>query len=201
MQSAVVPSVFRKPHPKAKFSPAEDEHLADLVRQNGTTDWVAISHMMPGRNSRQCRDRWLNYLSPEVGNGPWSPEEEQLLLQKYEECGAVLKHIATFFPGRTDINVKSRWLLIQRRLRKNAAKKYLTPSPGRPDIPLSHQLQFPCLSAPSSRPLPAVHQCLISPIATEKVVPEWEPGATNDVWGFIMLNGDGPNETSFDNWF
>jgi hypothetical protein len=109
-----------KPHPKAKFNPAEDEMLSNLVKRHGTTDWTEISLRMEGRNARQCRDRWINYLSPSVENGPWTTADDQELLLLYHQLGAKWKYLATFFKGRTEINVKSRWNLIQRRLRRRA---------------------------------------------------------------------------------
>lgn len=108
----------KKSHPRAKFTQEEDEKLSKLVQTFGTSDWISISYQMPGRNSRQCRDRWQNYLSPEVVNGPWTAEEEDLLVKKYNEFGPSWKQIATFFPTRTDINIKSRWHLRERRLKK-----------------------------------------------------------------------------------
>lgn len=110
---------------KNKFSPEEDEVLKRviyaLVERNPeilgdeanlkkTINWQYVaSQMHTKRNARQCRDRWLNYLSPSVVNGPWTPEEDNLLIQKYNDIGPYWKKIATFFPSRTDINLKSRW--------------------------------------------------------------------------------------------
>jgi hypothetical protein len=121
---------LRKPNPKSKFTEAEDDRLCRIVSGLGTDDWHAIARLMPGRNPRQCRDRWLNYLSPEVTNGPWTAADDQLLAVKYSECGAAWRHIATFFPMRTDINVKSRWQLMQRRARKAASRASLQAAPG-----------------------------------------------------------------------
>jgi hypothetical protein len=81
----------KHPHPKAKFSQEEDVKLMELVGEHGAENWQKISQHLHGRNSRQCRDRWLNYLSPEVVNGPWSREEEQLLIAKYRELGPMWK--------------------------------------------------------------------------------------------------------------
>lgn len=111
---------IKKTHPRAKFTQNEDELLKRLVENFGINDWQTISRQMPGRNARQCRDRWQNYLSPEVVNGPWTYEEEELLVKKYEELGPSWKLIATFFPSRTDINIKSRWNLRERRLKKES---------------------------------------------------------------------------------
>lgn len=109
---------FGKSHPRVPFSKDEDNLLKKLVNKYGTANWAPISKQMPGRNSRQCRDRWLNYLSPDVVNGPWTAEEDELLVQKYNEIGPYWKKIAAFFPTRTDINIKSRWNLRERRIKK-----------------------------------------------------------------------------------
>jgi hypothetical protein len=82
--------------------------LVRAVADLAIADWQRITGRLPGRNMRQCKERWENYLSPAVGNAPWTPEEEQLLISKYNELGPVWKRIASFFAARTDINVKSR---------------------------------------------------------------------------------------------
>ena len=62
------PNMFqaKKTHPRAKFTKEEDEMLKNLVENFGDNNWQVISSKMPGRNSRQCRERWQNYLSPDV---------------------------------------------------------------------------------------------------------------------------------------
>ena len=108
---------------RAKFTPEEDLQLKYLVGRYEKEDWQSISEHMPGRNPRQCRDRYKNYLSPQIVNGPWSEEEDKLLMEKYEEFGPSWKRIATFFPSRTDINIKSRFHLKERRHKKEELKK------------------------------------------------------------------------------
>ncbi|KAH0788928.1 Myb-like DNA-binding domain containing protein [Histomonas meleagridis] len=112
----------RKPHPKTKFTPEEDEKLKELVANHGENNWYLISELMPGRNTRQCRERWRYYLSPEVSNAPWTEEEDNLLDEKYRQFGPKWKLIAKFFPKRTDINVKSRWHVHRRREAKKMKK-------------------------------------------------------------------------------
>jgi hypothetical protein len=108
----------RKPHPKARFCAGEDAMLKNLICEKGPTDWDWIASRMPGRNIRQCRERWSNYLSPAVNQRPWTRDEDLLLLAKVQEHGFLWKLIPTFFNSRTDINVKSRWNLIQRHLQR-----------------------------------------------------------------------------------
>lgn len=98
-----------RPHPKEKFSAEEDSKLHELVKKYGENNWYYIAQEMDGRNIRQCRERWRNYLSPEVKNGPWTKEEDDLLFYSYKRYGPKWKFIASFFPDRTDINIKSRW--------------------------------------------------------------------------------------------
>ena len=93
---------------KQKFSPEEDEMLKVLVGQHGN-DWKLISEHFSNRNPRQCRDRWKNYVSPMVTKVPFTPEEDNLLIQKFNEYGRQWSVISKFFSGRTDIHVKNRW--------------------------------------------------------------------------------------------
>jgi hypothetical protein len=190
------PTPFHKPHPKTKFTPAEDEILMGVVDELGPDDWQMISRRLPGRNARQCRDRWLNYLSPEVVNGPWTPAEEDLLLAKFREFGTSWKHIATFFPSRTDINIKSRWQLMQRRVKKQATQTSV-PIPAMAPPPAPQPLPMV-----SSQPLPFSFQGSqprappATETAPEKKSPEWDT-----VWGSLMMNEENAFENAFDTWF
>ena len=109
------PSTCR-PHPKIKFSKEEDERLRQVINHYGVQDWDVISHQMPGRNQRQCRERWFNYLSPTVNKEPFTPEEDQLLIEKYNEHGSRWVRIAKFFSGRSDTAIKNRWMALQRKI-------------------------------------------------------------------------------------
>lgn len=103
-----------KSHQKIKFSQEEDQKLIELVNLYGENNWGTITLFMQGRNIRQCRERWKHYLSPYVSNAPWTEIEDQLLIQKYIEYGPKWKKIAEFFPKRTYINIKNRFLLKKR---------------------------------------------------------------------------------------
>lgn len=117
---------------RAKFSSEEDELLRSLVSEHGDDNWQIIAMQMNGRNPRQVRERWFKYLKPNLNKKPWTPEEEKLLVEKHEVYGNQWKLIATFFKGRTDINVKSKFHQIERKERK-LEKKSLPPQ-----IPVLH---------------------------------------------------------------
>ena len=110
----------RKPHPKNKFTVEEDILLRKLVAQYGENNWQQVARRMEGRNLRQCKERWNNYLTPMVRNTPWTPEEDELLLNKVAEIGPHWVRISKYFPMRTDINIKNRYLVLKRRNKKEA---------------------------------------------------------------------------------
>lgn len=104
---------------KRKFSPDEDEHLQQLVNQYGFKEWKTIAQNMLGRTARQCRERWRYYLHPSLKSQPWTPEEDDLLIQKYVQLGPHWAKIAKHFKHRTDISLKNRFRKIQRLSKKN----------------------------------------------------------------------------------
>jgi hypothetical protein len=108
-----------KPH--AKFTAEEDETLRALVEEFGPVDWMRIAQRMNGRNPRQCKERWLNYLAPTLRSAIWTRDEDRLLLQKVRELGAKWVQIAKFFPNRTDSMVKNRFNRLKRREQKHMA--------------------------------------------------------------------------------
>lgn len=91
------------------FSAEEDALLSHIMFEQTFTTWIAVAAQIPGRSARQCRDRWANYLSPENKNGPWTPEEDEQLAEKYAELGPQWTTIAKYFDGRSENNVKNRW--------------------------------------------------------------------------------------------
>jgi hypothetical protein len=116
--------IARRPQAsKAKFDAAEDKLLFDAVRRLGTTNWRRIARLLPGRNARQCRERWNNYLSPELVNGEWSRAEEETLWNKYVEVGPHWVAIAKLFPGRSKNSVRNRFLHLQRQRNRANPKR------------------------------------------------------------------------------
>lgn len=112
----------QKTHSKSKFTATEDQQILELVSKHGDQNWALIASKIKGRSTRQCRERYMNYLCPSVNNTPWTPQEDELLMEKRKELGSHWKAIADFFPNRTDINVKNRWLKLDRHRKKEIRK-------------------------------------------------------------------------------
>ena len=100
---------------KIKFTPEEDALLLSLVKEHGSKDWIKISQLMNGkRNPRQCRERYKNYINPDLRKDNWTKEEDELLIQKYAEFGGKWNKIAKYFVNRSDNHLRNRWMMIAR---------------------------------------------------------------------------------------
>jgi hypothetical protein len=108
---------------KLKFSPEEDELLVSLVREYGVKDWIKVASLMGTRNPRQCRERYKNYLDPDLRRGGWTPQEDELLEAKYKEYGVKWNKIARFFVNRSDISLRNRWQVLARHHAKETPMK------------------------------------------------------------------------------
>jgi hypothetical protein len=99
---------------KIKWSPEEDANLLRAAQKHGTSSWVKIAAMVPGRTSKQCRERWLGQLSPGVVKANWTPDEDRRLLTDHIAHGNQWTIIAQNLPGRSAISIKNRWSWLMR---------------------------------------------------------------------------------------
>ena len=133
---------------KNKFTIHEDERLLKLVQENGNKNWGMISKLMGTRNPRQCRERWNNYLNPELRKDKWSPEEDELLDEKYAEYGPKWNKIAKFFVHRSDNSIRNRWMMLERHRLK--AKSLQASKIRSEESFVKMQLPIPLIKMPQS---------------------------------------------------
>lgn len=107
---------------KQKFTPEEDEIIKQYVSQNGMKDWHKVAMMLPQRTGKQVRERYINYLSPNVSLLPWTDEEETLLINLVNSHGKRWSKFSIYLQNRTDIAIKNHWVNITRRIRKEAPR-------------------------------------------------------------------------------
>ncbi|MDR1590547.1 MAG: hypothetical protein LBR92_00930 [Puniceicoccales bacterium] len=102
---------------KGSWTPAEDQIIIDFVGQNGPKKWDQLAkQLLPGRNGKQCRERWLNQLDPNIRRDPWTQEEINVLVETVKSLGTKWTQIAgIILPGRTENDCKNKWNIIKRR--------------------------------------------------------------------------------------
>jgi hypothetical protein len=100
---------------KKKFELREDNLLTTAVRVHGTSNWSLVALAVPGRSARQCRERWNNYVNPNLHNEAWTDQEDSLLLEKFRELGPKWHRIAKYFEGRARNKVRNRIFALQHR--------------------------------------------------------------------------------------
>ncbi|CAI5747544.1 unnamed protein product [Peronospora destructor] len=110
---------------KGHWTPEEDVKLRDLVAE-GKKNWGQVASLIPGRTSKQCRERWCNHLDPNINKGSYTDDEDKIIVEMQAKLGNRWSIIAQQLKGRTEDAVKIRWKSLMRGRR--AAYKEEKPS-------------------------------------------------------------------------
>jgi pre-mRNA-splicing factor CDC5/CEF1 len=65
----------------------EDEILKAAVMKYGLNQWSRISSLLVRKSAKQCKERWYEWLDPQIKKTEWTRDEEEKLL-----------HLAKMFP-------------------------------------------------------------------------------------------------------
>lgn len=100
---------------RSTFTIHEDLLIKQWVGTHGPFDWKKCADLIPGKNARQCRERYNHYILFSKCNIEWTQEEDNLLRKCYSMYGPKWSLIASYLPNRTDISVKNRWIVLIRK--------------------------------------------------------------------------------------
>ncbi|CAM9720704.1 unnamed protein product [Choristocarpus tenellus] len=100
---------------KGQWSADEDAVLMKLAVA-GYKNWGQLAIHMPGRTSKQCRERWCHHLDPSINKSDYTPHEDRIIISSQKQLGNKWSQIASKLPGRTENAIKIRWKALQRRM-------------------------------------------------------------------------------------
>jgi hypothetical protein len=93
-----------------RWSQEEDQTLRAAVSSNAGKNWKKIALQLPGRTDVQCLHRWQKVLKPGLVKGPWTPEEDAMVVQLVAEHGQKKwSFIARQLQGRLGKQCRERW--------------------------------------------------------------------------------------------
>jgi hypothetical protein len=109
--AALLPSAgaSRARAPPQIWTPEEDAKLTGAVKTLGKY-WVAVAVLVPGRTTKQCRQRWAETLDPGMNSGRWTVEEDAMLIEAVTELGEDWVGVAVMVTGRTILQCRYRWV-------------------------------------------------------------------------------------------
>jgi hypothetical protein len=84
-------------HTTRRWSAEEDERLTQLVANAPDfhkISWAELSSQMENRSAKQCRERYINSLKPEVKKGLWTEDEDENILRLQSVLGNQWSKIA-----------------------------------------------------------------------------------------------------------
>lgn len=103
---------------KGFWAEQEDQCLSKLVHAGQAVaqgpNWAVLSKQIPGRTTKQCRERWFNHLDPSINRDPYTAEQDLLIIRQQKALGNQWAKIARMLNGRTAEAIKIRWSSLQR---------------------------------------------------------------------------------------
>ncbi|XP_068067150.1 snRNA-activating protein complex subunit 4 isoform X2 [Anomalospiza imberbis] len=106
--------LYNKDLKRKEWTKDEDQMLLELVQEmrvGSHIPYKKIAYYMEGRDSAQLIYRWTKSVDPSLKKGPWTPEEDAMLMAAVNKYGEKSWYkIRTEVPGRSDAQCRDRYL-------------------------------------------------------------------------------------------
>ena len=99
---------------KFRWTQEEDDRLKKIVDKKGAKNWERIAKYIPGRNAKQCRERWIIHFDDKYNHNNWTKEEDDFLISYQKQYGNKFSKIAKLMDSRSSIQVKNRWKYLKK---------------------------------------------------------------------------------------
>ena len=109
----------------------EDKVLQELVELRGARNWSSLAKELnlkvhnsyPNRRGKQCRERWINHLNPELQKHKWTAEEDEIIRVMQKQVGNKWSVISKILSSRTENQIKNRWKMLKKRVEEDIEKR------------------------------------------------------------------------------
>jgi hypothetical protein len=113
-ESAPIQSPPKSGPVRGSWTTEDDEALIRAVSVPGAIVWNTVASQIGTHTAKQCRERWLVKLNPDVRRSPFAKWEDDLIRSERQRIGNHWSIIAQLLPGRTACSVKNRWYTVLR---------------------------------------------------------------------------------------
>jgi Myb-like DNA-binding domain len=111
---------FSPKYSQKLWTPEEDRLLLNAVAgvNESNLKWSLVARAVPSRSGKQCRERYLNHLTPNIKLKNWSPVEDAIIFRLYHTDGSKWSMMSKLIRGRTDNGIKNRYHHLKRRFER-----------------------------------------------------------------------------------
>lgn len=110
--------------PRQMWSSSEDNLLRKILGTGAKMTWNQIAKRLQEedpkvtKTGKQCRERYRNYLNPNITERPWTKSEKTVFILLHNHYQNHWGEIAKFYKGRSDISIKNLFYAHMRKVLK-----------------------------------------------------------------------------------
>ena len=109
---------------RTNWSSQEDNILKKLASNSEKYNWSKFSFILKTKSAKQCRERWKNYLDPNIDLSPLNTNEQKLIIKLQKEIGNKWSKMRKFLKNRTENQIKNFFYKFERNQNKKMKNFY-----------------------------------------------------------------------------